>query len=124
MKKALSVLIAVLVMGAIVLPVSAMQKGTFEYGGYTITVVPYDPAHPGHGGSFTITGESEAAIVNLAGEYLTTTRPQPVLSVSVAGTIETPDAILNVEKEWVMVPRETHNVWRTVVAWIDSLIAS
>lgn len=124
MRKVFLAVIAVLLFVAVTLPASAMQKGTFQYGDYTITVVPYDPSHPGHGGSFTITSSTDAAIVNLSGEYTTTSRPAPTLSVYLAGTIETPDGIYDVEKTWVFVPRDTHNVWRTVVAWIDSVIAS
>lgn len=124
MKKVFLAMIAVLIVAAIALPASAMQKGTFEYGGYTITVVPYNPAHPGWGGSITIVGETEAAIVSLSGEYTTTVRPKPVLSVYLSGTIETPDGILPLEQTWTFVARDTHMVWKTVVAWIESEIAS
>lgn len=123
MKRACVLLAVILIVAAAAGPASAMKKGTFQYGDYTITVVPYDPAHPGHGGSITITSETDAAIVNLSGEYTTTERPAPVLSVYLAGTIETPDGVFEVEKSWTLVPRDTHNVWRIVVAWIDSLIA-
>lgn len=124
MRKALLATIAVLLFTAVTLPASAMQKGTFDYGGYTITVVPFDPSHPGHGGDITITSTTDAAIVNLSGEYTTTSRPAPTLSVYLAGTIETPDGVFEVERTWVLAPRDTHNVWRIVVTWIDSLIAS
>jgi len=124
MRKAFLAVIAVVLLVVVALPVSAMQKGTFDYGGYTITVVPYNPSHPGWGGSITITSVTDAAIVNLSGEYTTTNRPAPTLSVYLAGTIETPDGIYDAERAWVFVPRDTHNVWRVVVAWIDSEIAS
>lgn len=124
MRRTLLAAIVVLLFAAVTLPASAMQKGTFEYGGYTITVVPFDPSHPGHGGYITITKTSDEAVVNLSGEYTTTSRPAPVLSVHLEGTIETPDGIVEVERTWVLTPRDTHNVWRIVVTWIDSLIAS
>ncbi len=125
MKKAcLTVSLVLLVAVAGAMPASAMKKGTFQYGDYTITVVPYDPAHPGHGGSITISSVTDAAAVSLSGEYTTTERPAPVLSVYLAGTIETPDGVFEVQKSWTLAPRDTHNVWRIVVAWIDSLIAA
>ena len=124
MRKAFLVLSATLFLVAATLSASAMQKGTFDYGGYTITVVPFDPSHPGHGGDITITCATDAAIVNLSGQYTTTSRPAPRLSIYLAGTIETPDCVYEVERTWVLVPRDTHNVWRIVVSWIDSMIAS
>lgn len=124
MKKVFLALIIVLLFAALALPASAMQKGTFEYGGYTITVVPFDPSHPGHGGDITITSSDDGATVNLTGQYTTTSRPAPTLTVYIAGTVLTPDGELYVERTWVLVPRDTHNVWRIVVSWIDSLIAS
>jgi hypothetical protein len=115
-------LLVVAVIVAAATPALAMKKGTFDYGGYTITVVPYDPAHPGHGGSIAITGTNGDVVVDISGEYTTTTRPQPVLSVSLAGTIEAPDGVTEVARTWTFLPRETHMVWKVVVAWIDSVI--
>ena len=123
MKKVFLAMVVVFVVTAIALPASAMKKGTFEYGGYTITVVPYSMANPGWGGSIAITRAVDPA-VDLSGEYTTTVRPQPVLTVTLAGTIAPPDGPIEVEETWVFVPRETHMVWKVVVAWIESYIAS
>lgn len=124
MAKVLLALLALPLLVTVTTPVAAMQKGTFDYGDYTITVVPYDPSHPGHGGTFTITSATDAATVDLAGEYTTTARPQPVLTIHAAGTIQTPDGAYNVDRTWTLAPRDTHMVWRIVTTWIDSVIAS
>lgn len=124
MARQMWILVAICVLAMLAVPAAAMKKGTFQYGDYTITVVPYSSANPGHGGSITIVGENDLATVYLEGEYTTTARPAPVLSVELAGTIETPEGVNEVYRLWVFEPRETHMVWKVVVAWIDSLIAS
>lgn len=124
MTRWITVSVAICVFAMLAVPAVAMKKGTFQYGDYTITVVPYNSAYPGHGGSITIVGENDLASVYLEGEYTTTARPAPVLSVELAGTVETPEGINQVYRLWVFEPRETHMVWKVVVAWIDSLIAS
>jgi len=119
----ISLALVVLAVALAAVPAAAFKKGTFEYGGYTITVTPDNPAHPSWSGGISIVGSSEYGDVSLAGRYDTTERPHPVLSVTLSGIIVSGEETYEVEeKTWTFVPRETHMVWRVVIAWVDSLL--
>lgn len=111
-------------MAALSLPSMAVPSGTFEFCGYTVEIVPDDPECPGISGTIKVDGSSEYAEVHLEGTYVTDmTNTPPTLTVQVWGTIATPDATYDVDKTFVFEPKTRRQVWKTIVAWIESIIA-
>lgn len=109
---------------ALALPALAVSPGSMDYCGYTITITPDDPEHPGQSGTITVVSTTDAADVNLAGTYVTSDGRPPTLTVSLAGTITTVDAVYEVDRTFVFEPKTKRMVWKQIVAWIESIIAS
>lgn len=102
----------------------ALQTGTWECMGYTITITPDDPENPNLSGTISITKVDEYAEVNVAGTYLRAEGKKPVLTVSVAGTITTGDGDIEVARDFTFQPGPQKSVWKTIICWLESQIAS
>jgi hypothetical protein len=121
MKKYLFVALVLGVLTAAVVPACALQFDRFTYCGYTVTVTPDDPEQPCLSGTITIVNDE--GTVNLEGTYeVTSTRP-PTLTVSLMGTIDGPEGTQVVEREFTFEPRTKRMVWKSIIAWIESLLA-
>lgn len=101
----------------------ALQTGTWECMGYTITIVPDDPDNPNLSGTISITKSDDYAEVNIAGTYVRAEGKRPALNVSVAGTITTPDGVIEVARDFTFEPGPKKTVWKTIISWIESQIA-
>lgn len=101
----------------------ALQTGTWECMGYTIVITPDDPDNPNLSGTISITKVDEAAEVNVAGTYARAEGRRPALTVSVAGTITTPDGVIEVARDFTFLPGPQKSVWKTIVCWLESQIA-
>jgi hypothetical protein len=125
MKKTLYVTLAVFALTLAALPLLALQAGTWECMGYTIVVTPDDPNDPDAAGSISITKSDEYAIVDIEGRYAKVGKKQPTTTAHVWGTIETPDGtIVLVDRAFTFRPGPQKSVWKMVVSWIESQIAS
>lgn len=128
--KRLLLILSIAMLTGLALPSLGMGLGlgTFTYCGYTITITPTDPDHPGQAGTIAIDatfGDGEdATVVNLDGTYLQTDDRPPTLIIELSGTIQTPEGTTNVDDTWTFAPREKKMVWKTIIAWVESLIAS
>lgn len=120
MRKLMLAALVLIVALAFAVPAMALTQGTFEYGGYTITVTPADDEHPGQAGTVTITNAD--GTVDLAGTYTTTAERPPTLAVDLSGTVTTAEGTISVQRTFTFEPRAKRMVWRQIVAWIESLI--
>lgn len=101
----------------------ALQAGTWDCMGYTITVTPDDPENPNLSGAITIVKSDDYADVNVSGTYARAEGRRPAIVVDVAGTITTPDGVLEVARQFKFLPGPQKSVWKTVVSWLESEIA-
>jgi hypothetical protein len=117
-----SVVLALLALSATQL--FAIQTGTWTCLGYTITVTPDDPENPNLSGVIEIVKSDDYADVVLEGTYATVKEPgkKAILVVDIAGTVSTPDGIMDVGREFKFNPGPQKTVWKTVLTWIDSQI--
>jgi len=106
-----------------VAPSMALQAGTWDCMGYTITVTPDDPDDPNKSGSITITKSDEYADVDISGLYWKKDGKKPALVVEIGGTIETPDGIMEVNRTFTFSPGPKRTVWKTILSWIESQIS-
>jgi hypothetical protein len=102
----------------------AIETGTWECMGYTITVTPTDPDNPNLAGTIEITKADDVAEVYVSGTYARADGKKPATIVDVAGTITTPDGVIDVARVFTFEPGPKKSVWKTVVSWIESQIAS
>ena len=124
MKKALSMAVAVALLALGAAQVLAIQAGTFECMGYTITVTPDDPENPSKSGTVTITKSDDYAEVQVTGTYHKETGKRPATIVEISGTITTPDGTTTVARTFTFSPGPQKTVWKTVISWLESEIAS
>lgn len=123
MKKILfaTLVVALLALGASQL--LALQTGTWECMGYTITVTPDDPEDPNKSGSVTITKSEDYADVDVGGRYSKADGKRPATVVEISGTITTPDGVTSVARTFTLTPGPRQAPWMTVLAWLESQIA-
>ncbi len=124
MRKAIYITLAAIALMLATLPLLALQAGTWECMGYTIVVTPDDPNDPDAAGSISITKSDEYADVAIEGRYAKEGKKQPATTVEIWGTITTPDAVTEVDRTFTFKPGPQKSVWKTVVSWIESQIAS
>lgn len=124
MSKAIYITLAVMALTLAALPLLALNSGTWECMGYTIVVTPDDPEDPNAAGSITITKSDEYADVAVEGRYTREGVKQPITVVHVWGTITTPDAVTEVDRTFSFKPGPHKSVWKTIVCWLESEIAS
>jgi len=101
----------------------ALETGTWDCMGYTVTITPDDAANPSLSGTIVITNDDDYAKVNVTGTYHKTTGKKPATVVDVAGTIETPDGTMDVEKTFTFQPGPQKTVWKSVITWLEGEIA-
>lgn len=102
----------------------ALQTGTWDCMGYTITITPDDPDNPNLSGTILITKSDDAADVNVAGTYVRSEGKRPATTVDVAGTITTPDGVIEIARVFTFQPGPQKTVWKSIISWIESSIAS
>jgi len=124
MSKAIYITLAVIALTLASLPLMALNSGTWECMGYTIVVTPDDPEDPNAAGSISITKSDEYADVAVEGRYSREGVKQPTTVVHVWGTITTPDAVTQVDRTFSFKPGPQKTVWKTIVSWLESQIAS
>ena len=100
----------------------ALQTGTWDCLGYTVTITPDDPANPTLSGTLDITRDDDYAEVNVEGTYQKTTGKKPATVVNVAGTITTPDGDTEVARTFTFQPGPQKTVWKSIISWIESEI--
>ena len=124
MKKALfaTLAFAILVLGASQL--MALQVGTWECMGYTITITPEDPEDPQKSGTILIVKSDDYATVEASGTYLRDGVKQPSTTVDITATITTPDGVTTASRTFTFGPGPKKTVWKTILCWLESLIAS
>jgi len=122
MKKALflSLLALVLAAGAAL----AIQPGSWECMGYTVTVTADDPEDPNAAGTLVITKADDYAEVAIEGTYERVGLRRPVTVVEIWGTITTPDGVIEVDRDFTFNNGPRKAVWYTVISWIESQIAN
>jgi len=101
----------------------ALDTGTWTCMGYTITVTPTDPANPGLAGIITIDKTDDYAVVDIDGTYCKESGRRPMTVVDIAGTITTPDGVMEVARQFKFPPGPQKTVWRSIIAWLDGQIA-
>lgn len=106
--------------------VMALQTGTWLCMGYTITITPDDPDNPNLSGTIEITYSDEEAGISVAidGTYVREDGRRPATVVDVAGTITTLDGVESVARQFTFDPGPKKTVWKTIISWIESEIAS
>ncbi len=102
----------------------ALQTGTWTCMGYTITVTPDDADNPNLSGTIEIVKVDDYASVNVSGTYEKGVGRRPVTVVSISGTITTPDGDNEISHEFTFDPGPQRTLWKTVISWIESQIAS
>ncbi len=122
MKKALFVSLLALVLAAG--PALAIQPGSWECMGYTVTVTADDPEDPNASGTLVITRDDDYATVAVEGTYERVGDRRPVTFVEIWGTITTPDGVIEVDRDFTFKNGPRKAVWYTVVSWIESQIAN
>lgn len=122
MRRALFVTVVLAVLAAV--PALAVQPGTWDCMGYTITVTADDPEDPNASGTILITKSDEYAVVNISGTYKRADGRRPLTLVEIEGTIETPEGIINVSRDFTFKNGPKKAVWYTVISWIESQIAN
>jgi hypothetical protein len=75
-------------------------------------------------GTIEITKSDDYATVDVAGTYYKEDGKRPATVVSIAGTIETPDGIEEVEREFTFSPGPKKTIWKTILCWLESEIAN
>ncbi|MEI6916491.1 MAG: hypothetical protein WCL39_15250 [Armatimonadota bacterium] len=101
----------------------ALQTGTWDCLGYTVTITPDDPANPTLSGTLDITRDDDYAEVNVEGTYQKTTGKKPATVVHITGTIITPDGSIDVDKQFTFQPGPQKTIWKTVITSLESEIA-
>jgi len=104
--------------------VFALQTGTWTCMGYTITITPDDADNPNLSGTIAIFKSDDCATIDVSGTYLRSEGKRPATVVSVAGTITTEDGIIDVAREFTFQPGPQKTVWKTILSWLESEIAS
>jgi hypothetical protein len=124
MKKTITIGLVVALLALCAVQLLALQTGTWDCMGYTITVTPDDPANPSLAGTIDIVKCDDYADVNISGTYGKAPGRKPATLVSIAGTINAGDTPIYVERDFTFQPGPDKSVWKTIVSWIEGQIAA
>ncbi|MGB9619385.1 MAG: hypothetical protein ACPL7K_03110 [Armatimonadota bacterium] len=124
MKKTMIAALAVAILALAASQLAALQVGTWECMGYTITVTPDDPEDPQKSGTIEIYKEDDYAIVEASGVYYREGVKQPATVVDLTAVITTPDGVEEVSRTFTFSPGPKKTVWKTILSWLESEIAN
>lgn len=124
MKKTLLAALIVALMAIGASQVLAITEGTWTCMGYTITVTADDPDNPEKSGTVLITKSDDYAEVYVTGVYYKAEGKKPATVVEIAGTITAQGVTIEVARTFTFSPGPKKTIWKTIVSWLESQIAS